>query len=723
MLSYSNVHKIRKGIFVEHTNKQLLINRELSWLEFNKRVLFEAFDMDNPLFERLKFMSIYFSNLDEFFMVRVGSLRESEEHFSKKVDDKTGWSIKKQIKEIYKSVELMGGLVERGYKKIVNDLKKHNIDIIDFENISKVESLIVEKYLSEEIFPVLSPQIVDRNHPFPFLKNKDIYIIALLESKHDGTKIGIVPTSMKDTYFTFNLDNKKKVVFISDGVKYYIKKLFTKYEVKEVHKIRVTRNADITIDEAFLDSDNEVDFRGIMQNMLKKRRSLAPVRIQVCSDLSDKMKSFLCDKIDCDENIIFTEKLPLDFSFGFSLYKALKLNDKKLLFTENKALKCIDAQKGQLIKYIEQNDLLFNVPFQSFGTFVDLLYEAADDPNVISIKISLYRLASHSKVISALAYASERGKDVLCLLELRARFDEQSNIDYSKILEDAGCTVIYGLSDYKVHAKICLITKKHHNKISYITQVGTGNYNEKTSEQYTDMAYITADDSVGADANDLFKAFCLGEVIENTRSLWIAPNCFKTNVLALIDEEIKRHKLDGNGFIAIKINSMNDIDIMNKLIEASCAGVKIELYIRGICCLRAGISGYTENITIKSIVGKYLEHSRILCFGKDGKEKIFIGSGDFLNRNTRRRVEVFIPVKNYNAKKTILDILEFCRNDNKKGWYMQPDGSYVKKELPKNAAIINSQYELEKYFKDKLFKIETKKTFFEKLKSFFSKND
>ncbi len=685
----------------ENIEKELFINRELSWLEFNKRVLFEAFDNYNPLFERLKFMSIYFSNLDEFFMVRVGSLGEDAENFPDKVDDKTGWSVKKQIREIYKSVERMGDLLENGYKNIVKELKKFGIDIIDFNNISRSESLISEKYFYEEIFPVLSPQVVDEEQLFPFLKNKEIYIIAILETKNNEEKIGIIPTAMEDQYFTFNADGRKKVAFISDVVQFYAEKLFPNFKIKEIYKIRVTRNADITISEAILDSDNDVDFRGIMQYMLKKRRILAPVRIQVCSELSEKMKGFLCEKLDCENNIIFKEKLPLNFSFGFSLYKALRLNDRKLLFSENKPVKCIKSEKGQLMKYIAKNDLLFSVPFQSFGVFVDLLYEAADDLDVVSIKISLYRLASYSKVVSALAYAAERGKEVVCLLELRARFDEQSNIDYSKILEDAGCKVIYGLNDYKVHAKVCLITKKHHNKISYITQVGTGNYNEKTSEQYTDMSYITSDNDIGADAADLFDSLQKGEAVESARSLWIAPNCYKTNVIELIDKEILKHKLDGNGFIAIKINSMNDIDIMRKLVEASKEGVKIELYIRGICCMRAGVPGYTENITVKSIVGKYLEHSRILCFGKDGHEKIFIGSGDFLNRNTRRRIEVFIPIKSSSARKTVLRILEFCGKDNRKGWYMKSDGSYCKKEISENDVIFDSQYELEKYFKEK----------------------
>jgi len=683
----------------ERNEKKVFINREISWLEFNKRVLFEAFDNSNPLFERLKFMSIYFSNLDEFFMVRVGSLSESAENFPDKIDDKTGWSIKREIREIYKNVESMGPLLEKSYSQIVQGLKNYNIDIIDFQNISEFENSIIEKYFDEEIFPLLSPQIVDENIPFPFFKNKEIYIIVLLKSKLDEYKIGIIHTSVEDEFFTFNVAGRKKVAFISDSVKFYAGKIFSKYEIEEIYKIRVTRNADITIDEAFLDSDNDVDFRGIMRNMLKKRRILAPVRIQVCSKLSDMMKSFICEKLVCDENIIFVEKLPLNFSFGFNLYKTLKLNDKKLLFDSNKADRCLNLKKGMIIKYVTKNDLLISVPFQSFGTFIDLLYEAADDPQCLSIKISLYRLASSSKVISALAYAAERGKEVLCLLELRARFDEENNIEYSKILEDSGCTVIYGLNDYKVHAKVCLITRKIDNKIEYITQVGTGNYNEKTSEQYTDLFYITADYDVGLDANDLFNSLKEGKVVENTRSLWIAPNCYKENLLNLIDEEIAWHKKNGGGFISIKINSMNDVDIMRKLIEASCAGVEIKLYIRGICCLRGGVPGFTENIKIKSIVGKYLEHSRIICFGKYEREKVFIGSGDFLNRNTKRRVEVFIPIKNSEAKKTIFKILEFCDNDNKKGWYMQSDGNYKKPEISEDEPIINSQRELEKYFK------------------------
>ncbi len=681
----------------EYNEKNFFVNREISWLQFNKRVLLEAFDNYNPLFERLKFMSIYFSNLDEFFMIRVGSLKENIKNSFNDSEDKNYYTANKQIKEIYRQVELMNPLIEKIYKFIVTDFKNHLIDIMDFNDILEFNNPIIEQYFENEIFPVLSPQVIAENHIFPFLKNKEIYIIALLKSKYKENQIGIIPASMENDFFTFNIDGRKKIIFISDGIKLYVSKLFPEYNVEEVYKIRVTRNADITIEEAFLNSDDYLDFRGVVQDMLRKRGRLNPVRIQVCGKLSNKLKSFISEKLNCEENIIFEEKMPMDFSFGFNLYNSLKMNDKKLIFAENTSINSLDIKKGKLIKYIEQNDLLVNVPFHNFEIFVDLLYEAADNPNVTSIKISLYRMASSSKVVSALIYAAKKGKEVLCLIELRARFDEEKNIEYSKVLEKAGCKIIYGLKDYKVHSKICLITKKYQGKTSYITQVGTGNYNETTARQYTDILYITADYEAGLDADDLFNGFCAGKTVEKTRRLWIAPNCYKSNLIKLIDDEILWHKLNKNGFIAIKINSMNDIDIMRKLIEASRSGVKIELYIRGICCLKGGIPEYTENIKIKSIVGKYLEHSRIFCFGKNGREKIFIGSGDFLNRNTKRRVEVFIPIKSREAKDTILKILEFCRNDNKKGWIMKPDGNY-EKSFTENDNIIDSQYELEKYF-------------------------
>lgn len=675
----------------------LFVNRELSWLEFNRRVLFEAFDEEVPLLERLKFISIYFSNLDEFFMVRVGSLTDLKELQPDKLDDKTGWSSDKQLDEIYKMVEGMQPLAEKAYRKISQELKIENIDIVNFDKLSKVESLLVEKYFNEAIYPLLSPQIIDRSHPFPFLKNKESYVVAVFDTKKENIKLGIIPIGNLDKYFVFNVDNRQKIVFVDEAVRYFAHKLFNKTEISEVCVVRITRNADISVDEAILDYDTDIDFRGIMQGLLKKRRRLEPVRLQITNNPSERLIQHLCEKINLEKRQITIQSIPMDFSFGFGLSKKLNIDKKRLLFPEHKPVRSLNVGRGLLTSYLEERDILLNFPFQSIKPFVDLLYEVADDPSVVSIKISLYRLANHSKIVAALAYAAERGKEVLCVLELRARFDEQSNIDYASILEDAGCTVIYGLSDYKIHAKVCVITKKHHNGISYITQIGTGNYNESTSEQYTDISFITSDYSIGEDASNMFKALCLGEVVDSTKSLWIAPNCYKSNLLKLIDEEIEYQRTNGEGYVAIKVNSMNDVEVMNKLVEASQAGVTVDLYIRGICCLLPKIKEYTDNIEIRSIVGKYLEHSRIFCFGMGGRERVFIGSGDLLNRNTRRRIEVFVPIKSAMAKRDVLKVLELFGSDNKKSWVMNSDGSYTKIQDSSNLPI-NSQSYFEEYF-------------------------
>lgn len=681
----------------EYFEKGLFINRELSWLEFNKRVLLEAEDKNVPLLERFKFLSIYFSNLDEFFMVRVGSLTDQKIIEPDKIDDKTGWNADEQLRNIFVNVDKVLPIAEEIYSQLVSKLKFENIDILNFNHLNKVGELIIERYFTIDIKPLLSPQVIDRNHPFPFLKNLDTYIFISFESKPENPKFGIIPISHLPQYFLFNIDERQKIVLTADIVLKFADRLFNKYSIEESNIIRVTRNADISVDEAIFDYDTDIDFRGVMQELLKKRKRLATVRVQMSKQPSEKFTNYISEKLEINEKQIFIQNMPLDFSFGFKIIGSLGKKYNKLLFKEHKITKSIDFNKGKALRYIEENDLLLNFPFQSIQPFVDILYEAADNPSVISIKISLYRLANHSKIVSALAYAAERGKDVLCVLELRARFDEQNNIDYAKILEDAGCTVMYGLSDYKIHAKLCLITKKVHNHISYITQVGTGNYNEKTSEQYTDISLITSDYDIGCDANEMFRSLCLNEVVEKTKSLWIAPNCYKANLLKMIDDEIARQKEFNDGYIAIKVNSMNDMEVMSKFIEASKAGVKVDLFIRGICCICPGVEGYTENITVKSIVGRYLEHSRIFCFGKNDRQRVFIGSGDLLNRNTTRRVEVFAEAKNKNIRKELVKILKICQKDNVKAWIMQNDGNYIK-NLDDKDELLNSQEFLFEYF-------------------------
>lgn len=694
----------------------IFVNRELSWLEFNRRVLSESLNPKIPLMERLKFLSIYFSNLDEFFMVRVGSLHDQSIVEPNKLDDKTGLNAAGQIDAILKKVAEINPIAERAWESIKQQMRAQDIDLMDTQHLNKLDEQIVQKYFAENIRPLLSPQIIDRQHPFPFLKNKEQFVLTVLENKEkekdkdkskdksqtkgDSLQLGIVPFSHLPPYFIFTLNQRRRVLFTADIILYCAQKLYGKQKVVEKHIMRVTRNADISVDEGLYDFD--IDFRGVMEEMLKKRRRLDVVRLQFSSMPGERVVNFLCKKFKVTPACFLVQSIPLDFSFGFALPSALDPHkeEKSWFYHEAKPFVPVDFAKGDAggaINYLQNHDMLLSFPFHSTKPFVDLLYEAGDDPSVVSIKISLYRLANHSKIASALAHAAEKGKEVLCVLELRARFDEQNNIDYATMLEEAGCTVIYGLSDYKIHAKLCLITRKVHNQIQYITQVGTGNYNEKTSELYTDLSFISTDPKMGEDATRVFQALCVGEVVESTERLWVAPNCFESNVLRYIQEQIDLARSGGEGYVFIKINSLNDMEIMEKLIEASQAGVKVEMVIRGICCLCPGIPGYTDNIRIKSIVGRYLEHSRIFIFGTGEQQRIFMGSGDLLNRNTRRRVEVFAEVRDGDPRREILHLVDAIRMDNQNSWEMLSDGSYVK-DNSDHAEPLDSHTYLHHYF-------------------------
>lgn len=684
---------------------KIFVNRELSWMEFNLRVLSESLNPKIPLMERLKFLSIYFSNLDEFFMVRVGSLHDQSIVEPDKLDDKTGLNAADQIDAILNKANQINPIAQKAWESICLELRNQDIDILDLHHLSKLDEQIVQKYFSEEMRPLLSPQIIDRQHPFPFLKNKESFIVSVLESKDENICLGIVPFSQLPPYFIFNINQRRKILFTADVLLHFAQKLFGKQKIQEKHVMRVTRNADISVDEGLFDFD--IDFRGVMTEMLKKRRRLDVVRLQFSSQPGEKLSAFLCKKLKVSPNCILVHSIPLDFSFGFALPSALDphKDKKQWYYHEAKPFVPVDFANGDgggAINYLQNHDLLLSFPFHSTKPFVDLLNEAADDPSVLSIKISLYRLANHSKIASALAHAAEKGKEVLCVLELRARFDEQNNINYATMLEEAGCTVIYGLSDYKIHAKLCLITRKIHNQIRYITQVGTGNYNEKTSELYTDLSFISTDQAMGEDATHVFQALCMGEVVDSTKSLWVAPNCFEPNVIKYIDEQIEACRSGKEGYVFIKVNSLNDMEIMEKLIEASQAGVKIEMVIRGICCLCPGVEGYSDNIRIKSIVGRYLEHSRIFIFGADeDTQRIFMGSGDLLNRNTRRRVEVFTEVKSADARRDIKRLVDAIRMDNQNSWQMLADGSYLK-DTSDHAEPLDSHKYLHEYFEKPL---------------------
>lgn len=674
----------------------LMVNRELSWLEFNKRCLSEALRQDVPLFERLKFAAIYFSNLDEFFMVRVGSLTDQSIVEPDKLDNKTGWNAAQQVEHMLKMIHSFEPMTEQAYQSLQTECKQHGVDFVDFKKLSQIDEIISRKYFAEEIKPLLSPQIVDRHHPFPFLRNKEKYVFSCHITKNGGERFGVVPIGHLPDYFVVNFDGRAKVFFTCDIVEHNLYQLFLKQKIVEHTTVRVTRNADIAIDEALLDYD--MDFRGMMQELLKKRRRLFAVRLQL-SGKASRIQKYLCDHLELQPAGVFVQKIPLDFAFGFSLAGKAGIQDASLFYPPRKPQVPAMYHQNIPMRQLAQQEVLLAYPFHSYKPFLNMLYEAADDPEVVSIKISLYRLAGHSKVVSALCHAADKGKDVLCTLELRARFDEQSNIDYSAILEEAGCRVIYGLSDYKVHAKLCVITRKNAaGEVNYTTQIGTGNYNEKTSEQYTDLCFITNDDAVGRDAVQVFNHLSLGETTEETEALWVAPHCYRSRVLELLDREIKVQKQGGHGYVAIKVNSFNDVGIMEKMVEASQAGVEIHLYVRGICCLRPGIEGYTENITIRALLGRYLEHSRIFVFGEGERQRIFLGSGDLLNRNTRRRVEVFAEPKSQTVREQLLHILEMLEKDNCQSWLMQPDGTYHRVQQAEGETSINCQMRLYDYF-------------------------
>lgn len=653
-------------------------DRELSWLEFNLRVLREAGSESVPLAERVKFLSIYLSNLDEFFMVRVGTLIHRAKYEPDSTDEKTGWTPDTQIKKILSVVKKQQSKAEDIYRKLTKDLAGAGVDILDFNKISKVDESMAKKFFSE-IKPLLSPTVTPLSQPLPFLQNGQPYVALLLE-KGDKSFVATVSLSRIPEIFSYEVNGRTKIFSSPEFVAHFAAQLFKKYDIKEIGVIKVTRNADVYFNDAFA----EDDYRSGMEKLLRKRKREQPVRLTFFGKPSSKLTDAFAEKLRVSGKYVFSTTLPSLPNFGSVIAKKPGFS-----FSDRKPFRNVLLEKGQLFKYLEKNDLLLSFPYQSINPFIDLIYEAADDPEVTSVKITLYRLAAPSKLAAALCYAADRGKDVLCLLELRARFDEQNNIDYSEMLESAGCRVIYGLPEMKVHSKVCLITRSTQKGTKYITQIGTGNYNEVTSEQYTDLSLITSEHEIGTDTESFFEDLEAGSAPAVHKHLITAPHGFKPWLMNMLDGQIAKGT---EGRVTIKVNSMNDIDIMNKLIACSRAGVKVELFIRGICCLRPGISGFTDNITVKSVVGRHLEHSRIYLFGSGNDAKVFIGSGDLLRRNTTWRVEAFAEVKAPQIKKQIFEILDTFRIDNEKGSLMLPDGKYSRTEEPGTASQ-DAQYE------------------------------
>ena len=672
-----------------------MMNRELSWLRFNERVLNEAGNPAVPLAERLTFASIYQSNLDEFYRVRVGTLMDQMESKEVVRENKTNMTSEQQVKAILQETRDLDQKKAAIYEQLMGELEPKGIRLINFNKLSAEEGKLLETYFDNEIAPYLSANIVSKQQPFPFLKNKDIYAVALLETKGGKTRTAIIPCSNNVFRRLIDIPTRKGTFMLSEElILHFLPKMFKNYIVKEKSLIRVTRNADIDTETIY---DEDLDYRDAMENLIKQRKRMSPVRMEISRELNKKLTSSLCKEIKVDKDHVFLSRVPLDLSFVFALQgylRSLEQNgtaDTKSLFYQRRAPRMTPQldSKAPLIPQVMKKDVLLSYPFESIKPFISLLDEAAKDESVVSIKMTLYRLADKSQIVDALVEAAENGKEVVVLVELRARFDEESNIEYSRILEEAGCRVIYGLNGFKVHSKLCLISRKTEDGVSYVTQIGTGNYNEKTSALYTDLSLITGNQSIGKEAAEVFAALLKGETVEKTDLLLVAPKCLQNRVLEMIDEEIAHAKQGEESYIGIKINSLTDKAIITKLVEASQAGVKIEMIVRGICCLIPGIEGYTENIKVVSIVGRFLEHSRIYRFGTKEREKVYLASADFMTRNTIRRVEVAAPVLDDTLKERLDWMFETMMKDNEKGKCLNASGKYVDRES--NGTKLNSQ--------------------------------
>lgn len=653
---------------------QVFMNRELSWLKFNERVLEEAANKEVPLCERLTFISIYQTNLDEFFMVRVGSLQDQMLINKDIRENKTNMTPKEQIDEIVKKVKKMNRRKDIIYQELMNEIENYGIQLVDFQSVDRKEKQYLKAYFEAEVAPLISPTIVGKRQPFPFLRNKEIYAIVALETKNGKEKMGIIPCSNDVFQRMIELPMKKgKYILSEELILHYVAEVFKGYRVTSKSLIRVTRNADIDADALY---DEDLDYREFMAEIVKIRKKLAPVRVELSRDIGRSIETMLCDYLDLGSDRVFRNDSPLDLSYVFQIEDCLRKNQ-CLFFNRKIPQKPAWFKQGiPVMKQVRESDKLLSFPFESIKPFLTMLHEAAEDPEVVSVKMTLYRLAKHSKVIEALIEAAENGKEVVVLVELRARFDEENNIGWSRRLEDAGCRVIYGLGGYKVHSKLCLITRKTDKGIEYITQIGTGNYNEKTSGMYTDLSLLTGNEQIGAEASKVFAALSMGEIVEETEHLLVAPKCLQNKIIDMIDVEINKAKQGTEAYIGLKLNSLTDKKIILKLIEASKAGVKIQMVIRGICCLIPGVEGQTDNIEIISIVGRFLEHSRIYIFGCEKHQKIYIASADFMTRNTVRRVEVAVPIMDESIKERLFCMFQIMLSDNKKARREDSDGNY-----------------------------------------------
>ena len=665
----------------------IYMNRELSWLKFNERVLEEAENPENPLCERLTFASIYQSNLDEFYMVRVGSLVDQMLLAKDIRENKTNMTPEEQLDAILARTKKLNRKRDAVYEEIMEKLEQYGIHMLNFHKIEKEDRNYLDRYFEAEVAPVISPSIVGKRQPFPFLRNKEIYAVVVLETKKGKEKLGIIPCSSAGIQRLIPVPGKNGTYMLSEElILHFVSKIFKGYHIKAKSLLRVTRNADIDADALY---DEDLDYREFMVELIKARKKLAPIRLELSREMDGDVVETLCEYLEVDKNFVFRGDIPLDLSFVFQIQDGLRKRTE--LFYEKRI-----PQKSPLfnshepiLDQIAKKDRFLSYPYESIKPFLTMLHEAANDEDVVSIKMTLYRVAKQSKVVEALIEAAENGKEVFVLVELKARFDEENNIGWSRLLEDAGCHVIYGLDGYKVHSKLCQIMKKKDGNVEYYTQIGTGNYNEKTARLYTDLSLMTADPKIGMEAARVFQALAMGETVEDMEYLLVAPRCLQNKVLAMIDEEIEHAKAGEPAYIGLKMNSLTDKRIMSKLVEASCAGVHIDMVIRGICCLIPGVKGQTENIHIISIVGRFLEHSRIYIFGTQERARIYISSADFMTRNTLRRVEVAAPIEDPDIRMQIQEMFVTMLSDNRKARSMNNKGIY--KIEPSDNAPLNSQ--------------------------------
>ena len=659
-------------------------NRELSWLRFNHRVLEEAQDESVPLMERMKFVAIFTSNLDEFFMIRVGSLYDMAAADNTKQDIRSGMTAEEQLAAIYRAVAPLYKERDKTYAEIKKQLHPYGVCGLGFKELEQQEKKYVKKYFKEQILPVLSPQIVDANHPFPHLLNKEIYVVANL--KQGGkTMLGVVPVPQYISDVLFLPGHDIRYIRMEKVIMEYLELVFDRYQVSDKNYICVTRNADIAPNDELM-ADNE-DFRFVMQETLHKRRRMAVVRLEAANPLGKEMEKFFCEKFHIAPECIFRTKMPMKLGFIFTIADKVHESMKKAL-TDPPFLPQPSSMlsEGSVMEQVKKKDVLLSYPYESMEPFLQLIKEASTDPDVMTIRITIYRLAKKARLVEYLCAAAENGKEVTALIELRARFDEQNNIDWSERMEEAGCRVLYGFENYKVHSKICLITYRNKNEIRYITQIGTGNYNEKTAKMYTDYSLITSSQEIGEDAAVFFKNMSIGNLDGTYNHLIVSPTSLKQKVLQLMDEEIAKGR---DGRILMKMNSLTDMDFIRKTAQASQAGVKIQLIVRGICCILPGIPGKTDNLQVTSIVGRFLEHPRVFVFGRGADAKVYIGSADMMTRNTENRVEVACPIYDETIRRRLIHDLKVMLSDNVKAREMTSDGTYRKKEAGEKA--VNAQ--------------------------------